>query len=164
MNGQQVAVRSVQSTDLAWILALNKVHEEALSPLNAERLEELVEAAALVRVADAGAGFVICFDQTAEYDSPNFIWFRERYERFLYVDRIAVDATKGIAGVGKALYSAVAGAAADANYPLICAEVNTDPPNPGSLAFHAKQGFETVGEAHLPERGKSVRYLARPVG
>ncbi|MEM7212270.1 MAG: GNAT family N-acetyltransferase, partial [Pseudomonadota bacterium] len=119
--------------------------------------------AALVRVAESQAGFVICFDQDAKYDSPNFLWFRERYERFLYVDRIAVDATTGLKGVGSALYDAVAYWAAQAAYPLICAEVNTDPPNPGSLAFHAKRGFEAAGDAYLEGRGKSVRYLVRRV-
>ncbi len=41
------------------------------------------------RIGEADA-FLIAFDQDADYDSPNFLWFRERFERFVYVDRIAV--------------------------------------------------------------------------
>ena len=40
---------------------------------------------------------------------------------------------------------------------------NTDPPNPGSDAFHARLGFHEVGRAFLADRGKSVRYLEREV-
>ena len=34
--------------------------------------------------------FLLAFDQSAQYDSPNFLWFRSRYPRFVYVDRIVV--------------------------------------------------------------------------
>ena len=46
--------------------------------------------------------------------------------------------------------------------PILCCEVNIDPPNPVSDAFHAFFGFVEVGWAFLPDRGKSVRYLELP--
>jgi predicted GNAT superfamily acetyltransferase len=52
-------------------------------------------------------------------------------------------------------------AARAAGYAHVCCEVNIDPPNPGSDAFHANMGFEEIGRAFLPERGKTVRYLMR---
>ena len=155
------AVRGAGPADHGWILALNTVHEEALSPLDAGGLVKLTSEALLVRVAEPQAGFVICFDQDADYESPNFLWFRERYERFAYVDRIAVDGSAARSGTGSALYDAVFSEARRLGYPVVCAEVNTDPPNPVSLAFHEKRGFETAGEAHLEGRGKTVRYLVR---
>ena len=161
---ERPVVRPAGPDDFDWMLALNKVHEEALSPLDTDGLRKLASEALLVRVAEPHSGFVICFDQGADYDSPNFLWFRERYERFAYVDRIAVDATKGRTGAGSALYDTVFAEAQGLGYPVVCAEVNTDPPNPVSLAFHAKRGFETAGEAHLQGRGKTVRYLARHLG
>lgn len=159
-----VLVRPAEPADHDWILALNRVHEQALSVLDAQGLKDLLSAALLTQAAQPQAGFVVCFDQDAAYDSPNFLWFRDRYPRFLYVDRIAVDASRGLAGVGTALYAQVFAEALLLGYPVVCAEVNTDPPNPGSLAFHARRGFATVGEAHLPDRGKSVRYLAHVIG
>jgi predicted GNAT superfamily acetyltransferase len=39
--------------------------------------------------------------------------------------------------------------------------VNIDPPNPASLAFHAKLGFVGCGEAIDPRNAKRVRYLVR---
>ena len=34
--------------------------------------------------------FLLAFDEGATYDSPNFQWFRRRYERFVYIDRAPV--------------------------------------------------------------------------
>jgi len=104
--------------------------------------------------------FVIAFDQDADYDSPNFLWFRDRYERFAYVDRVVVADTAHGKGLGRALYEKLFAAAKAAGYPCVTAEVNTNPPNPGSLSFHAKMGFEPVGEVTFSP-GKSVRYFAR---
>ena len=104
--------------------------------------------------------FLIAFDQDADYDSPNFLWFRDRYERFAYVDRVVVAASAHGQGLGRALYEGLFVEAKAAGYPCIVAEVNTVPPNPGSLSFHDKMGFEAVGEVTFsPE--KSVRYFAR---
>ena len=104
--------------------------------------------------------FILAFDQDADYDSPNFLWFRDRYERFAYIDRIVVAAQAHGLGLGRALYEKLFDAARAAGYPCIVAEVNVNPPNPGSLAFHARMGFEPVGEVTF-SREKTVRYFAR---
>ena len=43
---------------------------------------------------------------------------------------------------------------------VVC-EVNRDPPNPASDAFHAALGFSEVGLAAIHGGAKTVRYLAR---
>ncbi len=104
--------------------------------------------------------FIIAFDEDADYDSPNFLWFRDRYERFIYIDRVVVAASAHGQGLGRALYEKLFDAAKAAGYPCVVAEVNTVPPNPGSLAFHDRMGFEAVEDVTWsPE--KSVRYFAR---
>jgi len=104
--------------------------------------------------------FIVAFDEDADYDSPNFLWFRDRYERFIYIDRVVVAASAHGQGLGRALYEKLFDAAKAAGYPCIVAEVNTNPPNPGSLAFHDRMGFEAVEDVTWsPE--KSVRYFAR---
>jgi hypothetical protein len=45
---------------------------------------------------------------------------------------------------------------------MIGCEVNSDPPNPASDAFHERLGFAEVGRAALPGGTKLVRYLSRP--
>jgi uncharacterized protein len=72
------------------LLALNNAHARELSWLEPERLQHLVEQAFLARrIGDLDA-FLLAFDQDAQYDSPNFLWFCARYPRFVYVDRIVV--------------------------------------------------------------------------
>lgn len=156
-------IAPISATDRTWVHALNKTHEKELSPLTPDGLEALIGASVYARQAEGGA-FLIGFDQSSDYDSPNFIWFQERFERFLYVDRIAVAASHRRRGLAAALYEDFFAFARAEGYPRIACEVNSDPPNPASDAFHAALGFEIIGEARLPERGKSVRYMARELG
>ena len=104
--------------------------------------------------------FIVAFDQDADYDSPNFLWFRDRFERFVYIDRVVVAASAHGQGLGRKLYEKLFADAKAAGYPCVLAEVNTNPPNPGSIGFHAKMGFEAVEDVTWSP-DKSVRYFAR---
>ena len=148
---------------LPAILELNNAHARELSWLEPERLEHLVGQAFLVlRAGDADA-FLMTFDQDADYDSENFLWFRARYPRFVYVDRIVVaDHARG-RGLARQLYEALFERARAAGHTLVTCEVNADPPNPASDAFHARLGFAEVGQARLKGGDKAVRYFAREV-
>jgi hypothetical protein len=77
----------------AALLALNNAHAQELSWLEPARLRHLVEQAFLARRIGELDAFLLAFDQSARYDSPNFLWFRSRYPRFVYVDRIVVAAS-----------------------------------------------------------------------
>lgn len=103
----------------------------------------------------------MAFDQDADYDSPNYLWFRERYPRFVYVDRIVVDPAMRKRGLANHLYDDLFRMAKDAGHDRIVCEVNTDPPNPASDAFHAALGFVEVGHASIHGGTKTVRYLSR---
>lgn len=151
--------RQIEDRDLDWVLALNQEHVAELSPLSPGRLQELLVAAFYARAIDDRAAFLLAFDQDADYDSPNFLWFRERFACFAYVDRIAVSGDQRGRGLARRLYSDLIQAARAAAQPRIVCEVNSDPPNPASDAFHTAFGFREAGCAELPERGKSVRYL-----
>src|SRR5437660_7462354 len=70
----------------AALLALNNEHAQELSWLEPARLRHLVEEAFLARRIGGLDAFLLAFDQSAQYDSPNFLWFRARYPRFVYVD------------------------------------------------------------------------------
>ncbi len=151
--------RAIERADLDWVLALNREHETELSPLTPARLEELVAAAFYAKAINAEAAFLLAFDQDMDYDSPNFHWFRERLDRFVYVDRITVAPADRGRGLARILYQDLFDTARDRGHPRIVCEVNSDPPNPRSDAFHAALGFREVGRADLADRGKSVRYL-----
>ena len=160
MTGLQV-IRTMKGEDLAWVHALNTVHQEMLSPLTPTALVALVKSATFARVVEPDQAFLLAFDQSAAYQGVNFQWFRSRYERFVYVDRIAVDGKAQGKGLARHLYDDLFRTARAAGFPMITAEINSDPPNPGSDAFHEKLGFETAGKARLDDRDKTVRYVIR---
>lgn len=151
-------IRPFQKSDLTWAMDLNTTLEVELSPLTGQRLLDLMDRAFHARVVEPDRALLIAFDQDAGYDSPNFLWFKARYERFVYVDRIAVAPSARGGGLARALYEDLFQAARTADHSQIVCEVNSDPPNPGSDAFHARLGFREVGEAAL-KNGKRVRYL-----
>ncbi|MEL6208965.1 MAG: GNAT family N-acetyltransferase, partial [Pseudomonadota bacterium] len=143
--------------------ALNNAHAVETSHLEPEAWARLGATATLALAAlDEGGplGFLIAFDQAAEYDGTNFRWFVARYPRFAYVDRVVVDARARGQGVARALYAALADHAAAAGLERLACEVNRVPPNPGSDAFHERLGFVEVGRAHPYGDTKLVRYLA----
>jgi predicted GNAT superfamily acetyltransferase len=142
------------------ILALNNAHAQELSLLDAAKLSAMIgNAFHAVSAGDADA-FMIAFDQDGDYDSPNFLWFRERYQRFVYVDRIVVDPAARGRGLARALYANLFERARVAGHERVVCEVNAEPPNPASDAFHAAMGFAEVGSATLGG-GKQVRYFER---
>ena len=146
------------------ILALNNEHAAELSWLEPERLSFLIGEAFYARRIGALEAFIMTFDQDAQYDSPNFLWFRERYRRFVYVDRVVVAAQARGRGHARRLYEDLFDQVSRAGHTIVTCEVNADPPNPASDAFHAALGFAEVGDAVIHGGKKAVRYYARQIG
>ena len=110
-----------------------------------------------------GNAFLLAFDQRADYDSPNFLWFRQRYRRFLYIDRVVVSARMRGRGHARALYLNLFACARRSEHTRVICEVNSDPPNPASDAFHLAMGFTEVGGAVIQQGSKTVPYLSRTI-
>lgn len=156
-------IRPIGAGDEPAVLSLNNAHAEELSWLEPEKLHAMIgNAFRAVRIGRAEA-FMLAFEQDADYDSPNFLWFRARYPRFVYVDRIAVDPAARGRGHARRLYEDLFAAARAAGHEAVVCEVNADPPNPASDAFHAALGFVEVGAAAIHGGAKTVRYFARPL-
>ena len=154
-----IDLRHAPDALLQQALALNAQVQHWTSPMDMARLRALLGwAVAAPAVVTAGRldGFLLGFGPGSAYDSVNYRWFAARLASFAYVDRVIVAPHAQGRGLARALY---AGFAAQAPGPLVC-EVNSDPPNPGSDAFHARLGFTEMGRAQLGP-GKAVRYLAR---
>lgn len=143
------------------VLALNNAHAIELSWLEAAQLDQLVQEAFYARQIGGGDAFLLAFDQRARYESPNYLWFRERYPRFVYIDRVVVAQMMRGRGYARALYHDLFEQARREAHTLVVCEVNTNPPNPGSDVFHAAMEFAEVGRATIHQGSKSVRYLAR---
>jgi predicted GNAT superfamily acetyltransferase len=146
------------------VLTLNNRHAAELSWLEPEDLSHLVSQAFYARRIGKLEAFLLAFDQDADYESPNFLWFKERYRRFVYVDRIAVAESARGRGHARLLYHDLFDVAARNGHDIVVCEVNSDPPNPASDAFHAALGFLEIGQASIHGGEKTVRYFARSLG
>ena len=158
------------------VLALNEHWVPHVGAVSRERMVSLLDEADLAlvveRATDDGValdGFVVVMAPGAAYDSPNYRWFEDRLASgdapgsFRYVDRIAVSPDAQGAGVGRLLYDAALEHAAATGAAELTCEVNLEPPNPDSLAFHNRMGFLEVGQQWNYGGTVQVQFLARPV-
>lgn len=140
-------LRPITSADHPAVLAWNEAHVELLSPLDEDRLALLLGWADLASViTDSGRdlGFVLTFAAGTAYDSPNYRWFTGRYADFYYLDRVVVDPSARRTGIGTAVYDEIEDRARQLA-PVMCVEVNLEPPNEPSLEFHRHRGYREVG-------------------
>ena len=154
-------MRAIEPADIAALIAMNNANhvEVGFAGPGAFQgwLGVAVVATASGPIGDPDA-FLIAFDHRTPPQGPNHAWFLARGGEFLYVDRVCVHPRARRRGLARALYEDLFRRAGPT---LVCCEVNFDPPNPVSEAFHAALGFVEVGRAFLPDRNKSVRYLER---
>lgn len=158
-----VVLRDASPSDFATILRLNAESVHFLSPLTAERLQQLHGEAVYHRVAVDGDGavlaFLLAFREGCRYDSINYRWFAARYARFLYIDRVVVSAAQQGRGIGPALYADLFAFAHAGDVGRVTCEIDSDPPNPVSQRFHARWGFREVGRQAVAGGSKWVSLL-----
>jgi uncharacterized protein len=156
---RQPFLEPLESHDCDGAWALNNAHAEQMNEQSRDDFRAIV-ARAYLALGNEDC-FMIAFDDRTDYHSPNFLWFKARHPRFAYVDRIAVAAHARGSGAGRLLYEELFRKARADGHTLVACEVNSQPPNPGSDAFHARMGFEVVGEAAVYGDDRRVRYMLR---
>lgn len=158
-------LRPFELEDLEVLVEMNNLAVPAVNELNGAEFKALAEIAKAIQVAElpndlneyVPVGFLILLEGPgSNYASSNYQWFSTHFERFIYVDRIVVDASYRAAGIGKELYSWAMGF----EEPLLCAEVNIRPRNDTSLKFHERMGFQPVGYQDTEGGKKRVVLLA----
>jgi len=152
-------LRNVTKQDMEFVLELNRVNVEVLSPMDADRFDYFMNVAEMFRVEEVGgrpAAFIIALREgLADYTSENYIWFSENYEKFLYVDRIVIDEEYRSRGLGRSIYNEVFDHAKATDIPVVTCEVDIIPYNDPSLRFHREMGFEEVGQQVI--RGGEIK-------
>ena len=155
------SLRPISEADLPAVLGLNHRHVELLSPLDVERLLWLVgvsDHADVVEVDERVVGFVVTMAPGSDYDSDNYRWFANRYgDSFYYLDRIVIAEELRRRGLAAFVYDAMEEIAQ--GFGRMTLEVNVDPPNVGSLAFHERRGYREVGRRGDP--GHVVGLMAK---
>lgn len=154
--------RDIEAEDLESVWALNNEAGGGIVPIARERMRHLFEVARYFRIARYNgelAGFQIALSPEADYDSPNFLWFRDHYPDFLYIDRIVIDSRFRRHGIGRVFYADVL-SFAEVRYPLLTCEVFIEPRDDVALVFFGTNGFHEVGQQRLPN-GRRVSLMVK---
>jgi len=163
-GGGPALIRDAEPRDFATILALNEESVLFTSPLDGAALTELHAQAAYHRVVEEEgrvAAFLLAVAPGQPYQSPNYVWFAARRDDFLYIDRVVVAGERRHAGLGAALYEDVSAWAGRRGFGRLACEVNIEPPNEVSAAFHRRQGFTQVGTQWVADGTKRVALLEK---
>jgi predicted GNAT superfamily acetyltransferase len=159
-----VHLRPITDADHGFVLALNERNVELLAPMDGDRLAYLLARAHrgdVIEVDGDPAGFVITFGPGTDYDGLNYAWFAELYGRdFYYLDRVVIDGRFRRRGLGAAAYDELERSAVPHGRMVL--EVNSEPANEPSLAFHRGRGYVDVGTRGEP--GHRVAMLALELG
>ena len=137
-------IRHYEVADRAAVMAINEANVPEVGPLDAARLELLLDeslAFLVVEVEGSVVGFMVLLGPGGSYPSPNYRWFSERYDDFVYVDRIALSEAVRGEGWGPALYDRFETITRERGVVTMAVEVNTVPANRRSLRFHRIAGF-----------------------
>ena len=152
----ELEIRPLLKADIDAIWSINEEGLPGTGKVSSDEIEALLDFSSLAVGAHLDGilvGFVICLPPKTDYGSLNYAWFNNNYNDFLYVDRIAVRTQYQNRKIGTLLYDFVKSNATENGVP-VTAEVNIQPPNPGSMRFHERHGFERVGV--LKHHNKSV--------
>jgi predicted GNAT superfamily acetyltransferase len=157
-----LAIRDVREHDLDAVLALNNTAGRSILALDAARLRYFFDHADYFRVAEIDghlAGFLIALRNGADYHSPNYRWFNERYQDFAYIDRIVIANAYRRHGLGRIFYCDVS-SYAEMRVPVLTCEVFLEPRDDVVVLFHGTYGFQEVGQQRMGEDGPQVSLLA----
>jgi hypothetical protein len=160
-----MSIRAYRTDDLDVVHAINQVEVPAVGSVTPDELAHIAAESSIAMVAEVDgdvAGFCLVLAPGADYGSSNYAWFAERYDDFVYLDRVAIAPAYQRRGIGRALYDEVERVAPDGCRSVrhFLLEVNVRPRNDQSLAFHAGLGFVEVGRRDT-DYGVTVAMLAK---
>lgn len=164
---KDIMIRDARHRDLEDVHLLNQDNLPHVGSISFADMEYLYKEAIYFRVAEAGdriAGVLIAFDPGAGYKSLNFLWFKEHYEAFAYIDRIIIAPHYRRKGIAYRLYDDLELFAKNRNLPMMACEYNLRPKNETSRLFHRRYGFIEVGRQETEGGKKTVSLQIKQIG
>lgn len=164
IDANNIGIRDFRSSDTDLIISLNHQSVAVLSAMDDHRFDLLRGQSNVLWIAELNqqsVGFLMGFCEGSDYDSVNYQWFNQRYDSFVYIDRVVVGAEARGSGIGGAFYTRLEQWARYQQKSCLVAEVDIIPANPGSLNFHNRQGFKQVGEQIYGNPQKKVAMLVK---
>lgn len=162
-----LALRPVRGPDISRLVELNNDAAPAVPLETQESMAALLEVSAWAALVEGPEhkpiAAVITVATGADYASENYEYFERRFNHHLYIDRVFVDRDHRSAGIGKMLYRAVEDEARRRGATVVTCEVNLEPPNPKSLAFHHREGFQDLDTQATKGGSVVVQLLAKEI-
>ena len=158
-------IRALASSDCEEVLRINAESQPGVASLDWTELKRLTalstEHLAIEEPSAGLAGYLLAFLSDTSYDGEEFQTFKESCTTpFIYIDQVAVGVARRRTGLASDLYQAIEAEALRRGIMALCCEVNLDPPNPGSLAFHEDRGFNRSGVLGT-EDGRTVALMTK---
>ena len=153
-----MSIRRAKEKDLPSILDLNNREYKWVGKKEIDFFQKYMDIS-IFNVFEANeriVGFLMAMDQNTDYDSINFLWFKDKFNKFYYIDRVIVDESMRGKGIASLLYRELIDIKRD--IPLV-AEVSINPSNEGSVIFHDKIGFREVGTLTSGDKKVRMYYL-----
>lgn len=150
----------MRRSELDEVFVINQANVPAVGEETRASLEEIFDVCHINLVAETDgrvAGFCMVMPPGTTYGSPNYLYFCDRYDDFVYLDRVAISSPFQSRGIGRELYAEVERRTTARFFTL---EVNVKPRNDGSLRFHAREGFVEVDQQET-RPGKIVSLMVK---
>ena len=161
------SLRTLTANDLEAVVEINNAGYPAVPLATLEEIRNLYNLSSyrMAALNEEGelVGFAVAMDPGADYDSENYVFFEGRFDNHLYIDRIVLaDSARGFR-LGTSLYEHLFDFAKTQGRTAVTCEVNLEPPNPGSLRFHRRFGFEDVDTQATKGGNVVVQLLQAPL-
>ena len=153
-------IEQATKDDLEFILSLNEDSMPAVSSSNLEMMKHFLVISDYFKVCKVNGepiGFLIALLPAKDYNSEHYQWFNDKYDSFIYVDRIIFNKSYQKQGYGTILYNDLINSIKNKSLDIAC-EINLKPYNEQSIKFHDKYGFKEVGRKDVNIE-KSVIYM-----
>ena len=153
-------IEQATKNDLKSILSLNQESIPAVSSSNLEMMKHFLIICDYFKICKINGeiiGFLNALLPSKDYNSEHYKWFNDRYESFIYVDRIIINKSYQNQGYGTVFYDDLINSIENKPLDIAC-EINTKPYNNQSIRFHKKYGFKEVGRKDI-NIDKSVIYI-----
>ena len=154
-------IKNATKNDLDFVLSLNQQSLNAVSHSNFTQMNYFLDISSYFKILhlnDSPIGFLIGIEPNKKYKSENYRWINEKYQSFIYVDRIIIDSNYTNMGLGTYFYNHLKNTFVG-QFKYITCEVNLKPFNEQSLNFHKKYGFNVSGEQETEYGKKRGVYL-----
>jgi len=86
------------------LLRVNNASARETSLLSPEKFDQMIASARVATFIGPQAAFLLAFEQIDDYDCSHFHWFRGRFDKFLYIDRVVVAEDFRCHGYGAMLF------------------------------------------------------------